>query len=52
VAIFQHVGYARRNSQVVFEYIDLPVAVADEIRAGDVTPDAVRRIEADALRAE
>jgi hypothetical protein len=48
----QHVRHAGRTTQVVLEHVDLSVAVADEIRAGDVTPDAARRLQPDTLLAE
>ena len=52
LAVLQHVRHARRAAQVVFQHVDLPVAVAHEIRAGDVAPHAVGRIQPDALLPE
>ena len=51
VAVFQNVGDAGGHAQVVFQHVDLAVAVAHQVGAGDVAPDAARRIDADALRA-
>jgi hypothetical protein len=51
-AVLEDVGHAGRAAQVVFEHVDLAVAVADQIRAGDVTPHAIGRVEADALLPE
>ena len=52
LAVLEHVRHAGRAAQVVFEHVDLPVAVADQIGAGDVAPDAPRRVQADALLPE
>ncbi len=51
VAIFENVGDAGGHAQIVFENVNLAVAVAHEVSAGDVTPDAAGRVDADALRA-
>ena len=50
--ILQHVRHAGRAAQIVFEHVVLAVAVANQVGARDVAPDAARRIEADALLAE
>ncbi len=49
-AVLEHVRDARRHAQVVLEHVDRAVAIAHEIRAADVGPDAVRRLAADARR--
>ena len=49
-AVLEHVRDARRHAQVVLEHVDRAVAIAHEIRAADVRPDAVRRLAADARR--
>ena len=51
VAVFQHVGNAGRHAQIVFQDIDLAVAVAHQVGSGDVAPDPPRRIDARALGA-
>ncbi len=51
-AVFEHVRHARRAAQIVFEDVKLAVAVAHQIGAGDVAPDAARRIQANARRPE
>ena len=50
VAVLQHVGDAGGHAQIVFQHVDLAVAVAHQVGAGDVAPDAARRIDAHALR--
>ena len=52
VAVLEHVGDAGRAAQVVLEHVDLAVAVAHQVGAGDVAPDALRRVQPDALRPE
>ena len=52
LAVLQHVRHARGAAQVVFEHVEPAVAVADQVGAGDVAPDALGRIEADALPAK
>ena len=42
LAIFQHVGDAGGDAQIVFEDVVFAVAVADQVCAGDVAPDAPR----------
>ena len=44
LAVFEHVRHARRAAQIVFEHVELAVAVADQVGAGDVAPDAARRL--------
>ena len=51
VAVLQDIGNARRHTKIVFQDVDLAVAVANQIRTGDVAPDAARRIDAAALGA-
>ena len=51
LAVFQHVGDARGHAQVVLQHVVLAVAVAHQVGAGDVAPDAPRRIQALALLA-
>ena len=48
LAVFEHVGDARRGAEVVFEDVHHAVATADEVGAGDVAPHALRRLEAGA----
>src|SRR5678816_1042252 len=50
-AILQHVRNARWTTQIVFEHVDLSVAVAHEVSPGNMTPNPARRIKADALLA-
>ena len=50
IAVLQHIGDAGWHAQVVFEHVDLAVAVADQIGSRDVAPHAPRRVDADALR--
>ena len=50
LAILQHVGHARRASQVVFQNVDCSVAVADQVCTRDVAPDSARRFQPLAFR--
>ena len=50
--VLQHVRHARRAAQIVFQHVELAVAVAHQVGARDVAPDAARRLEADALLAK
>ena len=52
LAVLQHVRHARRASQIVLEHVKAAVAIADQVGARDVAPDALGRIEADALPAK
>ena len=45
----QDVGHARRAAQVVFEHHEPAGLVADEVRAGDVAPHPMRRVQPLAL---
>ena len=45
LAVFQHVRHARGTAQVVFEHVDLAVAIAHQVGARDVAPDTPRRIQ-------
>ena len=47
-AVLDDVGAPRRDADVVLEHPELPVAVADEIDAGDVDADVVRCLDAEA----
>ena len=51
VAVLQDVGNARRHAQVVFQHVNLAIAVANQIRAGNVAPDSAGRVDAAALGA-
>ena len=51
-AVLQHVRDTGRHPQVVFEHIQGAVAIANQIGAADVRPDAVLRRDADALLTE
>ena len=44
-AIFQNVRNAGGAAQIVFQHIELPVAIADQIGAGHVGPNAARRMQ-------
>src|ERR1043166_3958537 len=44
-AVFQDIRNSRGTPQVIFEDVNLTVAIPDEIRAGDMAPDALRRVE-------
>jgi len=48
--IFQNIGNAGWHTQIVFEDIDLAVAVANKVGSCNVTPDSLRWIDAPALR--
>jgi hypothetical protein len=52
VAAFEDVGDAGRAAQVVLEDVNLSVAVTHEIAAGDVTPNAARRMQSFARLAQ
>ena len=45
--IFEHIRHARRTAQVVFEDVKLPVCIAHEVNAGNVTPHISGGREAD-----
>ena len=47
-AIFQHVRDPRGTAQIILENINLSIAVAHQVSAGDVAPHPLRRIEPDA----
>ena len=51
LAVFQHVGYAGRATQVVFQHVHLAIGMADEVRARNMAPHAPWRIETLALGA-
>src|SRR5882724_7469542 len=51
-AVFQYVRNAGWAAQIVFEDINLPVSMANKVRAGDVAPDAAGRSKTDALFAK
>ncbi len=50
--VLEHVAHTRRHAQVVLEHVELAVAGAHEIRAGDVRPHPELRMHATALLAE
>ena len=50
--VLQDVAHARRHPQVVLEHVQLAVAGAHEIRAGDVRPDTELRMDASTLGPE
>jgi hypothetical protein len=52
LTVLEHVRDAGRATQVVLEDVDLPVAIADEVGADDVTPDPLRRKHPDTRRQE
>ncbi len=43
--VFQHIGNAGRATEIVFQHVHLAVAVAHQVGAGDVAPDAARRLQ-------
>ncbi len=45
LAILQHVGDAGGHAQVVLQHIVFAVAIAHQVRAGDMAPDAPGRIQ-------
>ncbi len=45
LAVFEHVGDARRHAQVVFEDVELALARAHDVDAGDVRVDAAGHVE-------
>ncbi len=46
LAVFEHVGHAGRNPQIVLEDVELARAGADEVDAGDVGVDAAGNVDA------
>ena len=40
VAVLQHIGDPGGHAQIVFEDVDLAVAIAHQIGSGDVAPDS------------
>ena len=48
--VFQHVGNAGGTAQIILQHVNLAVAMADQIGAGDVAPDPARRVQTRALR--
>src|SRR5262249_22107643 len=50
IAILENVGNTGWHAEVVFEDIDLAVAVPDKIRSRNVTPHSKRRINPFTLR--
>src|SRR5262245_15793722 len=46
LAVFQDVRHAGWTAQVILEDIDLPIAVAHQIRPSDVAPDTPWRLQA------
>jgi hypothetical protein len=52
LAVFEHVRHTGRHAQVVFEDVELALAGADDIDAGDVRVDVARQIDAHHFRTE
>ena len=52
LAVLEHVRHAGGHAQVVLQHVHRAVGAAHQVRAADVRPDALRRDDADALRAE
>src|SRR5207253_3013632 len=50
VPVLENIGNTRRNPQVVFKNVDLPVTVPHQIRSRDMAPDSQGRIDTPALR--
>ena len=44
--VLEHVGDAGGHPDVVLEHAPEPLAIADQVAAGDVAPDAARRLQA------
>ncbi len=49
-AVFQHVGNARRRARIVLQHVERVAVDANDVDAGDMHPDVVRRAAADHLR--
>src|SRR5690606_6998257 len=45
LAVFDHVRYTRRGTEIVFQNIKSSVAIADKIDAGNVNVDVVRNMQ-------
>jgi hypothetical protein len=52
LAVFQHVGNARRRARIVLQHVEIVLARAHQIRADDMGVDAAGRLDADHLRQE
>jgi hypothetical protein len=50
LAVFQHVGDAGRHAQIVFQHVELALARAHDIDAGDVGVDVGGTLDALHLR--
>ena len=51
LAVFEHVRHARRHAQVVLQHVELALAGAHDVDAGDVRVDAAGHVEAGHLGA-
>ena len=45
LAVLEHVGHARRRAHIVLEHEEVALAGADQVDAGDMRIDVVRRLE-------
>ena len=52
LAVFQHVGHARRRARIVFQHVEIVGVDPHHVDAGDVHIDIVRHVELIHLRAE
>ena len=52
VAVLEHVGDARRRAQIVLQHVELGLAGAHEIEAGDMDVDIARHVDAHHLGPE
>ena len=48
LAVFHHVGHPGRHAQIILQHAEMPVVVANQIRAADVRPHAEARRRAEA----
>ena len=52
LAVLEHVGHAGRRAHIVLEHEEIALAGADQVDAGDMRVDVVRRVDAQHLRPE
>ena len=52
LAVLEHVRHPGGDAQIVLQHVHRAVGAAHQVRAADVRPDALRRVNADALRAK
>ena len=52
LAVLEHVGNARGRAHIVLEHEEIALAGADQVDAGDMRVDVLRRLDAQHLRAE